>query len=365
MCIRPRRARPFVYREPVDVLADLLRHSRARGAAVARSIVQPPWSVCYSDAAPMSIQAVIRGSAWLLRDGEPARRLRAGDIAIVRGPEPHTLADDPATPAHIVVYGPNSCALADEPPDRAGDRWRVSAGKTYGEQRNGQHAGQRDGDPNGDHNRTRGRNHDRNHDRNDGYHDGDTAIIRGAYQFAGDVSPWLLESLPPVLLLSGATGAEGILELVATEVDRPEAVQPVVLDRLLDLLFMVSLRTWTERQDGEPPPWHRAMADPAIGRALQLLHQHPARPWTVGKLADAVGLSRSGFAHRFHALVGRPPMSYLTQWRITLAAGLLTEPGHTLDSIARTVGYADAFSLSSTFKRVRGVSPNEYRDGVG
>ncbi|MBL1097857.1 AraC family transcriptional regulator [Streptomyces sp. 205] len=326
----------------MDLLADLLRHSRARGAAVARSIVQPPWSVCYLDAAPVSIHAVVRGSAWLLMDGEPPRRLHAGDIAIVRGPQPHTLADDPATPAHIVVYGPNRYAPAGEPPDRAGDRPRVSAGHTYGRRRHGDSEGDHQGD-----------------------RDGDTALIRGAYQCADDVSPWLLESLPPVLVLSGATGAQRILELVGTEVDRPEPVQSVVLDRLLDLLFMVSLRTWSERQDSDPPRWRRAMADPAIGRALQLLHQHPSRPWTVGTLADTVGLSRSGFARRFHTLVGRPPISYLSQLRITLAAELLTEPGQTLDSIARTVGYADAFSLSSTFKRVRGVSPNEYRDELG
>ncbi|QKV96122.1 AraC family transcriptional regulator [Streptomyces sp. NA02950] len=331
----------------MDVLADLLRHSRARGAAVARSIVQPPWSVCYSDAAPVSIQAVVRGSAWLLMDGKPPRRLHAGDVAIVRGPQPHTLADHPATPAHIVVHGPNRCAPAGEPLDRAGDRRRTPAGCTSSERPHGE----------------RGHGHGEADDRAD--RDGVTALIRGAYRFAGDVSPWLLESLPPVLVLSGATGVEGILELVGTEVDRPEPVQSVVLDRLLDLLFMVSLRTWWERQDSEPPRWRRAMADPAIGHALRLLHQHPARPWTVGKLADTVGLSRSGFARRFHTLVGRPPISYLSQWRITLAAGLLTEPGQTLDSIARTVGYADAFSLSSTFKRVRGVSPNEYREGLG
>ncbi|REK87908.1 AraC family transcriptional regulator [Streptomyces inhibens] len=312
----------------VDVLADLLRHSRARGAAVARSIVQPPWCVCYADAAPVSIQAVVRGSAWLLRDGDPPRKMHAGDIAVVRGPEPHTLADDPATPVRIVVYGPDRCALAGEPPDRAGDRWRVSAGHTYGQQ-----------------------------------HDGETAIIRGAYQFAGDVSPWLLESLPPALILSGASGADAVLELVAAEVDRPEPVQPVVLDRLLDLLFMVSLRTWSARMDTDVPRWHKALADPEIGHALQLLHKDPARPWTVSKLADTVGLSRSGFARRFHALVGQPPMNYLAHWRISLAAELLTASDQTLDGIARTVGYADAFSLSTTFKRVRGISPNDYRDG--
>lgn len=81
-------------------------------------------------------------------------------------------------------------------------------------------------------------------------------------------------------------------------------------------------------------------------------------------LAREVGVSRAAFARRFTELVGEPPMSYLTGWRLALAADLLSDPATTLASAAHRVGYSSAFALSTAFKRVRGVSPREYRVGA-
>jgi AraC-like DNA-binding protein len=83
----------------------------------------------------------------------------------------------------------------------------------------------------------------------------------------------------------------------------------------------------------------------------------------VASLASGAGISRAAFARRFAALVGEPPMSYLAGWRIALAADLLRETDDTLESVARKVGYANAFALSAAFKRVRGVSPSMHRAG--
>jgi AraC-like DNA-binding protein len=130
-----------------------------------------------------------------------------------------------------------------------------------------------------------------------------------------------------------------------------------VLDRLLDLMLVSALRSWFENPDAEAPAWCRALDDPVVGVALRLLHDAPSHPWTVGDLADKVGISRAGFARRFTALVGEPPMAYLTSWRITLAADLLRETDHTVGTIARKVGYANAFALSVAFKRLRGIRP--------
>lgn len=77
-----------------------------------------------------------------------------------------------------------------------------------------------------------------------------------------------------------------------------------------------------------------------------------------------MGLSRAGLARRFTALVGEPPITFLTGWRLALAAELLVETDHTLDQIARQVGYSDAFALSTAFRRERGVSPRQYRAAV-
>jgi AraC-like DNA-binding protein len=95
-----------------------------------------------------------------------------------------------------------------------------------------------------------------------------------------------------------------------------------------------------------------------------MLHDDPARPWTVAALAAAVGVSRAALARRFTTLVGEPPMVYLTGWRLALAADLLREPDATVAAVARRVGYGSPFALSAAFKRVRGVSPQQHRRRV-
>jgi AraC-like DNA-binding protein len=92
-----------------------------------------------------------------------------------------------------------------------------------------------------------------------------------------------------------------------------------------------------------------------------MMHNNPDHPWTVASLATEIGVSRAALARRFTDLVGEPPMAYLTGWRLTLAADLLREPDATVAAVARQVGYASPFALSTAFKRVRGVSPRQHR----
>jgi AraC-like DNA-binding protein len=95
---------------------------------------------------------------------------------------------------------------------------------------------------------------------------------------------------------------------------------------------------------------------------VSLLHAEPAAPWTVSSLDDRTGVSRATLAKRFAELVGEPPLTYLTRWRMTLAADLLAErETATIAEIARAVGYSDPFGFSAAFKRIRGVSPSEFR----
>ena len=153
-----------------------------------------------------------------------------------------------------------------------------------------------------------------------------------------------------------------MLDHLAAEVAADTPGQQVVLDRLLDWMLVCTLREWFDRPGGEPPAWCAAQRDPVVGDALRLLHAEPAAPWTVSSLADRTGVSRSTLAKRFADLVGEPPLTYLTRWRMTLAADLLVErEAATVAEIARAVGYSDAFGFSAAFKRVRGVSPSEFR----
>jgi AraC-like DNA-binding protein len=101
-----------------------------------------------------------------------------------------------------------------------------------------------------------------------------------------------------------------------------------------------------------------------VGRALRMLHNNPAHPWTVAALAAETAVSRAALARRFTELVGEPPMTYLTSWRLALAADLLREPDATIGAVARRVGYGSPFALSTAFKRERGVSPKQHRAGA-
>ena len=95
-----------------------------------------------------------------------------------------------------------------------------------------------------------------------------------------------------------------------------------------------------------------------------MLYNNPAHPWTVAALASEIGVSRAALARRFTELVGEPPMSFLTGWRMALAADLLRQPGATVASVAQRVGYGSPFALSTAFKRVHGISPHQHRAGV-
>ncbi|MFB4262913.1 AraC family transcriptional regulator [Nonomuraea sp. GTA35] len=310
----------------MDPLADLLDGVRARSAEFCRAILEPPWSMRIADGAMLALATALRGHAWIVPDeGEPVL-MRTGDVAIIKGPAPYTIGDDPATEPDIIVH--------------AGNRLTTMDGvDVTDELRLGPH--------------TSGESPD-----------GSAIVASGTYQVSGDVTGRLLNALPQILVVPRPGTQAPIMELLAQELSGEGPGQQVFLDRLLDLALIATLRAWFARPEAQTPGWYRAQSDPLIGPALRLIHDDPARPWTVAALAAKVGASRAAFARRFASLVGEPPMAYLTGWRIALAADLLRSSETTIDAIARHVGYANAFALSVAFKRVRGVSPSHHRAGV-
>ncbi|SEG55190.1 AraC-type DNA-binding protein [Thermomonospora echinospora] len=310
----------------MDALAGLLDGPRARGAFLLRTALDPPWGLRIQDRAPLTLMVVLRGHAWAMPDeGEPVQA-RAGDVMIARGPDPYTVADDPATPPGIVIHPGGRCATPD-------------GRDLYDEMLLGV--------------RTWGTGPDAAHQ-----------MLVGTYQMSGEIGGRLLDALPALLVLPGEALDSPLVTLLAAEMARDEPGQEVMLDRLLDLLLITVLRAWFARREAAAPAWYRAHSDPVVGRALRMLHNDPARPWTVASLAAEAGVSRAALARRFTALVGEPPMAYLTGWRLALAADLLREPDATVGSVARQVGYAGPFALSAAFKRVRGVSPRQHRSRV-
>ncbi|MBP0454239.1 AraC family transcriptional regulator [Kitasatospora sp. RG8] len=317
----------------MDTLTGLLDGPKARGAFVLRSILSPPWSLRIEDGAPLSVVAPIRGDAWILPEGGAPVLLRPGDVAIVRGPEPYTVADRPDTPVQVVI-GPGQVCSRDGADVSASMALGV---RTWGEVRPGD--------------------------------DNSSVLLSGTYQAEHEIGRRLLDHLPTLLVRpageNAATTEDTLVRLLAAETTRDEPGQELVLDRLLDLLVVGVLRSWLATPDSGAPAWYQAQHDQVVGPVLRLMHDDPARPWTVAALAAEVGVSRAGLARRFTALVGEPPMAYLATWRLALAADLLRDPGHTVASVARRVGYSNAFALSAAFKRVRGVTPQEHRRLAG
>ena len=187
----------------------------------------------------------------------------------------------------------------------------------------------------------------------------------GAYRFDGGVCDTLLES-PPPLVHPPAGGApegaslRGALALLVDELERDAPGQQNVLDRLLEF----ALRAWFAIPGACAPGWYAALGDPEVGRALQLLHGDPTCAWTVAGLGHEVGLSRAVLARRFGALVGTPPLQYLTSWRMRLAEELLRDSELGLAVIARQVGYSSEFAFSTAFKGTHGTAPVRWRDGM-
>ncbi len=177
----------------------------------------------------------------------------------------------------------------------------------------------------------------------------------------------LFGALPPLIHLRGADPAvarwlEPTLRFIHGEIDSGLLGGRTVLRRLADVLFIQAVRAFIA-QDGARSGWMRGLADPRVARALALMHERYAQPWTLDELARAVGASRTALAVRFKALVGESPMSYLTHWRIARAANLLRSDRASLDRVAEAVGYASQPVFSKAFRRVTGHTPARWRRG--
>jgi AraC-like DNA-binding protein len=187
-----------------------------------------------------------------------------------------------------------------------------------------------------------------------------TGAVIGAYEGRSAVSARLLDSLPAVAVLRAAEWHSTLPRSLADEAGREGPGQEAFLDRLLDLLLLDFLRTWFDLP-GTAPQWWTAESDPIVGPALRLIYNDPSQPWTVANLAAAVGTSRAAFARRFTATVGQAPITFLTEWRLSLAADLWAASDATVAAVARTLGYGTPFALSTASKRAYGLSPAAYR----
>ncbi|WP_433002174.1 AraC family transcriptional regulator [Kribbella sp. CA-294648] len=307
----------------MDALTRLLDGPRGGGAYLLRGRMQPPWAVRMRDKAPVGLVAVLAGGVWIGDDTGAALALGPGDVAVLRGPDEFIVADSPSTQPQMILHPGLRCTNPDgeEITDSLSLGWRL-----WGN------------DPTGT-----------------------TSLLLGCHQLRGEVSKRLLAALPTMLTVPAGELDPPLIPLLAAEMDKNGPGQDAVLDRLFDLVFAAVLRAWFSRDAAQRPAWYRAYGDPVVANALRLLHERPAQPWTVASLAEHCGISRAALAKRFTETVGEAPMTYLTGWRLALAADRILDPNSTLESVAREVGYGSGFALSTAFKRERGTSPREHR----
>jgi AraC-like DNA-binding protein len=197
-----------------------------------------------------------------------------------------------------------------------------------------------------------------------------TRLLCGAVRFDHPAAHNLVDVLPDVIRIDAGSGPEAealqaTLRLLAAEARSARPGGAAVVTRLADIVVIQMIRAWIEAAPGAGAGWLGALRDPQIGRALRLIHDDPARDWTVAGLARELAMSRSAFAARFTALVGEPAMAYLARWRMQLATTALREDGAAVAELAAALGYRSEAAFARAFKRVVGIAPGAVRRSGG
>jgi AraC-like DNA-binding protein len=325
-----------------DTLSDLLRAVRLRGAVffylrnVDAWVAETPLSSRIIPAVLpgvehlMPFHGVAKGSCWACVEGEEPVRLNEGDIVLFAQGDHHVLSSAPGMRAARVdadIY------FSPKPPQLP---WSVHVGK--------------DGATTAF---------------LDNVHREDTTIVCG---YVGcDAKPFnpLLASLPPLLRVAGLAAQQSwmasCLRTLAEESNRQRPGGEAVLERMSEMLFVEVLRRYLDTLPEDHTGWLAGTRDPGVGRALALMHQRPSEAWTLERLSEEAALSRSTLHERFVAFIGTPPMQYLTQWRMQLAAGWLRDTDAKVIEVALEVGYENEAAFSRAFRRAVGESPGAWR----
>jgi AraC-like DNA-binding protein len=265
-----------------------------------------------------AFHAITTGTAWLRLADRPPIHLMPGDVVLLPTGAAHAIASDPDQALEPFDHAAAEQAMA------TGGRLTVGAGPSH------------------------------------------TRILCASYRHDPTVMVPLLGLLSTVVhVRPGADGGalDGLVRLLAREINTPRAGASIVLDRLLDVVLVHIVREWLDTPEAEdmPASWLRALRDPVTAAALTALHADPARGWTLDALAREAATSRATLARRFPDLVGYTPAGYLTRWRMDLAAQRLRTTTDPIGPIARAVGYTSEYAFNRAFARTTGQTPGRYR----
>ncbi len=190
-------------------------------------------------------------------------------------------------------------------------------------------------------------------------------ITGGFFSFAALKANPMFDVLPPIIHLRRddpyvQEWLEPTLRFIHAEIAHRHQGSQTVLRRMADVLFIQAVRAYAAQHECVTS-WLRGLSDARVGKALTLLHDRYAEPWTLETLAQEIGTSRTALAVRFKELVGEAPMAYLTRWRITRAANRMRSERISLSKLAESVGYNSDAVFSKAFRRITGQSPGRYR----
>ncbi len=191
-------------------------------------------------------------------------------------------------------------------------------------------------------------------------HDEPTTVVICRFWFDASSFQAMLFAMPWLIHIrreEAAAWAEGILHFMLLEANDTQPGGALMVSRLIDLTVIRILRTWV--QQGLASGWLGGLSDERIARALKAIHEKPGEQWRIDALAAIAGMSRSSFCERFNALVGRSPLRYQNEWRLTLAKTMLSRHGNRIGEVGFTVGYESEASFSRAYKAYFGRSPRE------
>jgi AraC-like DNA-binding protein len=190
----------------------------------------------------------------------------------------------------------------------------------------------------------------------------DFEFLCGSYLFPDGQVPAILHRMPAVVSFTPDYDRypelRTVVDMLAADFTRAASGSGATRAALIDLMVVHILRHLQERGGHELSPLR---VDPGVAGALRAIHERPERPWTVQQLSTVAGMSRTTFIRRFREAMGTSPMAYLTDWRLTSAAGWLVETAVPLTAVARRSGYATPFAFTHAFRRKYGVPPGRYR----
>ncbi len=313
----------------MDVLSDVLRVVRLQGALFLNAEFHEPWCVAAPGGADLSrilapgrehvaiCHLIVEGRCWAgLQEGNTLP-LEAGDVVVLPHGDPHLLGSGMQ---HAQVARRDAVEL--KLPELTRTRY--------------------------------------------GGHGAATVAFCGWFAYERHLDSPAMTALPRIFSTNirrrpSAAWLESAIAYAVVEAASGRTGSNVVTDKLAEVLFVEALRGYAESLPETQTGWLAGLRDPLVGRCIALLHERPAHAWTVGSLAHEVSTSRSVLAERFVALIGIPPMHYLTQWRLALAAHLLRDDHLSLGAIAEQIGYESEAAFSRAFKRRYGRPPGSWR----